>query len=185
MPIADDRLQADTNAYILMRANQTLRDALIEWSKGGTRWGTPREWWWLVIEHGSQKFTAIPFEQIRDLLGQPNSGVTMATVLAELPEAAQHPESWQLSPGVITGKVADKTNYSTASALQLAENSPGQLLIVTEYGKCVGIISKRTRSFAMATFSLLKMLEEDEKRSFSGTSATSQVPKNDSPEKQS
>jgi hypothetical protein len=183
MPIADDRLQADTNAYILMQANQTIRDALIEWSKGGTRWGTPREWWWLVIENGSQKFTAIPFEQIRDLLGQGHPSVTMETRLAELPEATQHPESWHLSPGVIMGKVADKNNYNTATALQLAENSPGQLLVITEQGKCVGILSKRTRSFAMATLSLLKMLEDDEKNLFSSTPSTPQAPKDASTDK--
>ncbi len=164
MPISDDRLYADGNAYILVSAHQTVRHALREWSRGTTRWGTPREWWWLVIEHNSSQFAAIPFEQLRDLLSQTGSRVTMDTRLADLPEALQQSDSWQLKPGVIYTKTVDRITTTTAVSLQQAEDSPGQLLVVTSQGQCVGIISQRSRSFAMATLSLLKLIEEDEKK---------------------
>ncbi|MCQ3929570.1 MAG: hypothetical protein DPW16_03850 [Chloroflexi bacterium] len=180
MPISEDRLYADGNAYILVAAYQTVRHALHEWSRGATRWGAPREWWWLVIEHEGPRFAAIPFEQLRDLLNQ--SGITMDTYLADLPEALGQSDSWQLNPGVIHTRVVDKTTTTTATALQQAEESPGQLLVVTSRGQCVGIISKRSRSFAMATLSLLKMIEEDEKKQPSSTvSADSKaIPEQDS-----
>ncbi|MBI5928056.1 MAG: hypothetical protein HY862_02015 [Chloroflexi bacterium] len=174
MPISDDRLYAEGNAYIGVSAKQTVRDALRQWSKDATRWGTPREWWWLVIEHDRHQFSAIPFEQLRDLLNQAGSGVTMDTQLADLPEATQQLDSWQLTPGIVYTKLVDKNTTTTAVALQLAEESPGQLLVVTTQGQCVGIISKRTRSFAMATFSLLKMIEEDEKKQV-GTAHTASI----------
>ncbi len=164
MPISDDRLYADGNAYILVAAHQTVRYALREWSHSTTRWGTPREWWWLVIEHDGPHFTAIPFEQLRDLLSQTGSPITMDTRLADLPEALPQSDSWQLKPGIIRTKTVDKITTTTTTALQQAENSPGQLLVVTSHGQCVGIISKRSRSFAMATLSLLKMIEQDEKK---------------------
>ncbi|GIK63276.1 MAG: hypothetical protein BroJett018_10700 [Chloroflexota bacterium] len=180
MPISEDRLYADGNAYILVAAHQTVRHALYEWSRGATRWGTPREWWWLVIEHEGSRFAAIPFEQLRDLLNQ--SEITMDTCLADLPEALQQADSWQLNPGVIHSRIVDKSTITTAAALQQAEESPGQLLVVTTQGQCVGIISKRSRSFAMATLSLLKMIEEDAKKQSSATvSADSKViPEQDS-----
>lgn len=165
MPISDDRLYAEGNAYLLMPAQYTIWDALHEWSKGATRWGTPREWWWLVIEHEGAQFTAIPFEQLRDLLGQTEPTVFMSTQLGDLPRALPQPNHWLLEPGVVLAKTVDKEATTTTVALQLAEDSPGQVLVVTTQGQCVGIMSKRTRSFAMATLSLLKMLEADEQRS--------------------
>ena len=68
MPISEERLYSEVNAYTLVSATNTVKQALQTWRTGNPRWGTAREWWWLIIEHSNGQFTAIPLEQLRDLV---------------------------------------------------------------------------------------------------------------------
>jgi hypothetical protein len=179
MPISDERLLSDVNAHVVVPSNITVKQALQHWKKGHNRWGTAREWWWLMIEHGNGRFTALPLEQLRDLLIDTTSGVTADSLLYALPPAREATNFTQL-PGVIVVRTVEKTSLSTASAVSLAENSPGNLLGVIENGKLVGILSRRMRNFAMANLSLLNLLEEMESQE-----ATVAKPVSDTPDKAS
>src|SRR5688572_3150593 len=85
MPISEDRLYSDVNAYTLLSAHVTVKEALQTWRAGHPRWGTAREWWWLMIEHDGGQFTAIPLEQLRDLLLK--KAIQSTTLLKNLPPA--------------------------------------------------------------------------------------------------
>ncbi len=159
MPISDDRLYAEVNAHILGDATDTVREVLKAWQNGNARWGIGREWWWLIIQYDGGLYTAIAFEQLRDLLASPDFDVNFDTRLSALP--AEDTSDWRHpKPGVVAARVVDKKRYSTANALHLAENAPGNMLVVTEDGQFVGVLSKRMRNFAMADLSLLNLIEE-------------------------
>ena len=159
LPISDERLYAEVNAHILASATDTVRQVVKAWQTGRSRWGVGREWWWLIIQYDSGLYTAIAFEQLRDLLASPHVDVNFDTRLSALP--VEDNSDWRNpKPGVIAARVVDKDRYSTANALHLAENAPGNMLIVTANGEFKGILSKRMRNFAMADLSLLNLLEE-------------------------
>lgn len=181
MPISDDRLYAEVNAHILAAATDTVREAVNAWKKGNDRWGIGREWWWLVIQYDSGLYSAIAFEQLRDLLASPDVDVNFDTRLSALP--AEDTSDWRNpKPGVVAARVVNKTRYSTANALHLAENAPGNMLVVTENNEFVGVLSKRMRNFAMADLSLLNLIEELEaKEAASTTSSPSASPTPDAP----
>jgi hypothetical protein len=170
MPISDDRLQSDVNAHIVVPAAATVFEALQQWRTGHPRFGKGREWWWLIIEYQVGQYTAIPFEQLRELLMTEQFGVNHSTLLSTLPPARDNPEDWANPlPGVVIARVVEKNSLSTSAALRQAENSPGNLLVVIDQGKLVGIINKRMRNFAMANQSLLDLLEEMETSQPAGT----------------
>lgn len=170
MPISDERLNAEVNAHILASATDTVRQAVKAWQTGRSRWGAGREWWWLIIQYDSGLYTAIAFEQLRDLLASPDVDVNFDTRLSALP--AEDNSNWRDPKiGVIAARVVDKGRYSTANALHLAENAPGNMLIVTANGEFKGILSKRMRNFAMADLSLLNLLEEMEAEEVTSASA--------------
>lgn len=172
MPISDDRLYAEVNAHILASATDTVRQAVKAWQAGRSRWGVGREWWWLIIQYDNGLYTAIAFEQLRDLLASPDVDVDFDTRLSALP-AEDHSDWRNPKPGVIATRVVDKERYSTANALHLAENAPGNMLVVMENGEFSGILSKRMRNFAMADLSLLNLLEELEAQEATSTPASS------------
>lgn len=175
MPISDDRLYAEVNAHILASATNTVRDALKAWQTGHSRWGVGREWWWLVIQYDNGLYSVIAFEQLRDLLASPEINVNFETRLNALP--VEDRSDWRNpKPGVVAAKVVDKDRYNTANALHLAENAPGNMLVVTQNGEFVGILSKRMRNFAMADLSLLNLLEELEAQEAASAPASSANP---------
>lgn len=170
MPISDDRLQSDVNAHIVAPATATVFEALQLWRNGHSRFGKGREWWWLIIEYDAGHYTAIPFEQLRELLMNDQFNVDSTTALSTLPAARDNPDDWANPlPGVVAAKVAEKNSLSTSAALRQAENSPGNLLVVIHQGAFAGIINKRMRNFAMANQSLLDLLEEMETSQTTGT----------------
>jgi hypothetical protein len=170
MPISDDRLQSDVNAHILVPATSTVYEALQQWRSGHPRFGKGREWWWLIIEYDAGHYTAIAFEQLRELLMHEKFGVKHSTVLNTLPVAKDNPDDWAKPlPGVVAARVVEKNTLSTSAALRQAENSAGNLLVVIHQGNFVGIINKRMRNFAMANQSLLDLLEEMETTQPTGT----------------
>lgn len=161
MPISEERLYAEVNAHILVESTDTVQHAVKAWQAGHPRWGTGREWWWLVIQYDSGHYSAIAFEQLRDLLADKTVDVDFSTPLNALP--VENTSDWRNPKlGVIATRVVDKSRYSTANALHLAENAPGNMLVVTDNTEFIGILSKRMRNFAMADLSLLNLLEEFE-----------------------
>lgn len=160
MPIPDERLLSDLNAHILVPATYTIRQALAAWQKGHPHFGRGREWWWLIIDYNNGTYTAIPLEQVRDLLSSPRFHVDAETRLSNLPSAQDNPDDWSNPlPGIVAARVIDQDAYSSSAAIHLAENSAGNLLVVLKDGKFAGIINKRMRNFAMASQSLLDLYE--------------------------
>lgn len=170
MPISSERLLSDVNAHLVVPSTYTVKQALQAWSMGHPHFGTGREWWWLIIAYQDGHYTAVPLEQLRDLLAA--SVINLATVLNTIPFAQDNPENWAKPlPGVVRVRSVDINSYNTSAAVQLAENSPGNVLVVTQNGQVVGIINKRMRNFAMATLSLLSLLDDldDETTEFPST----------------
>lgn len=161
MPIADAFLDRPLNAHLWRPARETVLDALRVWRS------TPLAavWWWLVIDHGSGRFTALRFDTLRQLLLRPDLEVTMRTPLAELPSARQNPADWtQPVPGVIEPRTVDMDEISPSRARQLQANSPAGLLIVLRDGIFRGVLAGSERTFAFTDDLLLDMLEQYEQQ---------------------
>lgn len=159
MPIADAELAKPANAFLVRPADETVLAALRAWRD------TPQsyEWWWLLIDHGAARFTALRFEDLRDLLASPDLGVTMQTRLADLPSRRENPDNWaQPWPGVYTPEVVQQDALSTAQALQRMRDAPGRILIVADGARLAGILTDTQRTFAFADRPLLDLLEDYE-----------------------
>ncbi|MBN1678994.1 MAG: hypothetical protein JW966_01795 [Anaerolineae bacterium] len=159
MPIADSELDKTTNAYILQPADHTIHRALQIWRNTPTSF----EWWWLIIEHGDQQYTALRFETLRETLSREYINVNMNMRLGDLPAYRDNPADWDHPfPGVVTPKVIERDEVGTARALQIMRNSPGRVLIVLRNGLFYGILSSSERIFAFTDKPLLDMLDEFE-----------------------
>jgi hypothetical protein len=178
MPIDDTQLDRETNAHLVRPATDTVYQALRAWRD------TPNsyEWWWLIIEHDHRRYTAIRFEDLRELLGVPDSGVTMHTPLAVLPDRRNNPRDWQHpQPGVVTPTVVEQSAMGTARALQAMEDSPGRVLVVLHDGRLRGILSSAQRTFAFADKLLMDMLDEFEAGGSDDTAPLTPRPEGDDP----
>jgi hypothetical protein len=171
MPIADVELDKLARAYLLRPASETVFTALRAWRSAPDSY----EWWWLVIQHDDQLYTAIRFAELRDLLVWPKHGVHMNTPLADLPYRRDNPNDPERPlPGVVSPNVVDGATVQTARALEMTQASPGQVLIVLQDGKFRGILGVTSRTFAFADKPLLDLLEEFE---MGGESETIIVPR--------
>ena len=161
MPIPDATLARPLNAHLWRPAHETVLDALRAWR------ATPMSagWWWLVIDHGSERFTALRFDTLRQMLVRPDLGVTMETRLADLPVARHNPTDWtQPLPGVIEPQTVDQDAVSEARARHLQQNSPANLLVVLRDGVFRGVLSGSERTFAFTDDLLLDMIEQYEQQ---------------------
>lgn len=159
MPIADSELDKSANAHLLRPAADTIYQAVKSWRD------TPDsfEWWWLIIEHSGQRYTAIRFETLRDLLK--TGGASMNTHLDDLPSARENPADWDHPfPGVVSPNVVEQSSVGTALAVQMVRDSPGSVLVVVNNGQFRGILAAHERTFAFADVMLLDMLEEYEQQ---------------------
>lgn len=176
MPIDDAQLDKATNAHITCPATDTVHRALQRWR------ATPNsfEWWWLIIEHGSQRFTAIRLEDLRQVLENESLGVDMNTALQDLPPRRDNPADWgRPYPGVVTPTVVEQTALSTAQALQTMQDSPGRVLVVLHDGHFRGILSAAERTFAFTDTPLLDMLDSFEAGGEDDTAILPHSPLND------
>lgn len=177
MPIADAFLDRPLNAHIWRPARDTVLDALRTWR------ATPLSavWWWLVIDHGSGRFTALRFDTLRQLLLRPDLGVTMLTPLGNLPPAQHNPADWtQPVPGVIEPRTVDMDEISPSRARQIQANSPANLLVVLRDGFFRGVLAGSERTFAFTDDLLLDMLEHYEQQA--AESPDTPATQNSSPE---
>lgn len=159
MPIADTELDKPVNAYIVCPASSTVLEALEAWRSTPDSY----EWWWLVIDHGGQRFTALRFEALRDLLTQPSCGVDMDTLLGDLPSGSDNPADWsQPFVGAYTPDTVDQTRLSAAQAMQQVRTAPGQILIVLNGTELRGILTGSQRTFTFTDRHLLDMLADYE-----------------------
>jgi hypothetical protein len=161
MPIPDSELNKPSNAHLVRPAADSVYKALHAWR------GTPgsQEWWWLVIDQGSQKYTAIRFGTVRDVLARPDLGVTMETHLADLPLRRENPADWAHPlPGAVLPPVVEQDAIGTARALQIVQDNPGRVLIVLRGGRFRGILSAGERVFAFNDKPLIDMIAEFEQK---------------------
>jgi hypothetical protein len=165
MPIAETELNKAANAHLLRSADDTVYRALKAWRDTPDSY----EWWWLIIDHGDQRYTAIRFEGIRDALARPDPGVHMNARLADLPPLRDNPDDWEHPfPGVVTPTVVEQDTMSTAGAFRAMKDGPGVLVVLQE-GQFRGILSASERTFAFTDKPLLDMLDEFEKPGDSDT----------------
>lgn len=178
MPIADAELAKPANAYLVRPADETVLAALQAWRDAPQSY----EWWWLLIDHGAARFTALRFEDLRKLLASPDLGVTMHTPLANLPACRENPDNWaQPWPGVVTPGVVQQDALSTAQALQRMRDVPGRILIVVDGTRLAGILTDTQRTFTFADRPLLDLLEDYEQPRHTPPVAE-HIPPTDAPE---
>jgi hypothetical protein len=171
MPITDAELNKPAHAHLLRPASETVFTALRAWRDAPARY----EWWRLIIQHGDRQYTAIRFAELRDLLVRQKRSVHMNTALADLPYRRDNPDdAAHPLPGVVSPTVVDGETVSPTRALEMAQASPGQVLIVLQDGKFRGILCVTSRTFAFADKPLLDLLEEFE---MGGESETIIVPR--------
>lgn len=171
MPIADVELDRLARAHLLRPASETVFTALRAWRSAPDSY----EWWWLVIQHPDQVYTAIRFEELRDLLTRQKPGVHMNTLLADLPPRRADPaDPGRALPGVVVPDVVDGEAIQTARALEMMQTSPGQVLVVLQDGHYRGILGVINRTFAFPDKPLLDLLATFE---MGGESETIIVPR--------
>lgn len=170
MAIADAELDKPVNAHLVRTATESVLDALRAWRAAPGSY----EWWWLIVDHGSQHYTALRFEALRDLLQSANANITLGTHLSDLPPQQDNSADWQRPlPGVITPPVVEQSALSTTQALQQMRGAPGQLLVVLDQGQWRGILSGSQRTFAFADKPLLDLIEEHEQGGRAGNAPSS------------
>lgn len=171
MPIADTELNKPANKYLLRPADESIYHALQTWKQSSDS----QEWWWLIIEHGDRRYTALRFETLRDALAK--GVIAMAARLADLPPRRENPADWQHPfPGIVTPVIVEQEAIGTARALQMVRESPGHVLVVLNNGRVRGILSDSQRTFAFADKLLLDMLDQFEQESGSETVILNQPP---------
>jgi hypothetical protein len=171
MPIAETELDKPANKHLVRPAAESVFRALQLWRQ------TPesQEWWWLIIEHGERRYTALRFENLRETLAKQT--ISMTTRLSELPARRKNPADWEHPfPGVVTPVVVEQDAIGTARALQMVRESPGHVLVVLKEGRVRGILSDSQRTFAFADKLLLDMLDQFENESSSETVILNQPP---------
>ncbi len=159
MPVTDADLNQPAHAHLLRPATETVFSALRVWRDTPGR----QEWWWLVIEHDAQRYTALRFSELRDLLVQRKRRTHMNTPLTKLPARRDNPDDPDHPlPGVVTPIVVDGAVTGAAAAREIAHTSPGQVVVIVQDGQFQGIISITSRTFAFADKPLLDLLEDFE-----------------------
>ncbi len=159
MPIADTELDKPVNAYIACPASNTVLDAIEAWRSTPDSY----EWWWLIIDYGDGRYNALRFEALRDLLTQPDYGITMETELGDLPCGYDNPDDWSHPVvGAYVPDTVDQNDLSAAQAMQLVRNAPGQILIVLNGQQLRGILTGSQRTFTFTDRHLLDMLSDYE-----------------------
>jgi hypothetical protein len=114
-PISDEMLARPTNQYLVVRGDQTLYEALHELQAQGGR-----EWWFLVVDLGGQRYLAARFSDLRERVASEGEAV-LDLRLRDL--------GAPLSPAHFVYRQTD-----LVYAEQLAAQSPASLAIVLESG---------------------------------------------------
>jgi hypothetical protein len=153
MPITESELNRSTNTHLRAFAGDTVGDTLLRWRSQSD----PREWWWLIIEHSAQRYTALRFQTLGALIRA--RSVAPSTQLADLPASRENPAAWdQPFPGVITPTSIEQQPTGTAQAQRMLQDTP--VLIVLDHGQFRGILSSSFRTFAFTDRPLLDLLDE-------------------------
>jgi hypothetical protein len=153
MPISESELKRNTNTHLLAVADDTVADTLLRWRSQPD----PREWWWLIIAHGGEKYTALRFQALARLITA--HSITGSTRLADLPVERENPAAWdQPIPGVITPVTVEQPQIGPAQAQRMLQDTP--LLIVLHNGQFQGILSGSFRTFTFNDKPLLDLLDE-------------------------
>lgn len=124
MPINTSALQSSENQYVLADVAQPVGRALaaLEHARGNG-------WWHLVVDLGAGRYGAIKFDDLTPLAQEGGAGFfrrPLGDLVGEaIPEAA----------------VVEQEAMETNEAIDLAYESPGQLVVVTQAGHCIGILN--------------------------------------------
>jgi hypothetical protein len=160
MPIADAEFSKSTHAHLIRPATEPVLAALRAWRDAPDH----VEWWWLIVQHSDQLYTAIRFAELRDALRDPDIQVHMNTPLAELPYRRPNPaDPDHPFPGVVTPRVVDGDALTTEEAQRMIHDSPGGVLVALRQGHFRGILSAAAPTTSVADPPLIELLGQFEK----------------------
>jgi hypothetical protein len=157
MPIPDSELAQSFHAHIYRAATDSVYAALQAWRT------TPgsRAWWWLVIEHDMQLYTAIRFSELYSLLKPVDAPVHMNTPLAELPHWRKNPNNpTRALPGIVTPLIVEQDGISMAQAQESVQESPENIVVVLRNKLFRGILTSGEHPFGFTDEPILDLLDQ-------------------------
>jgi hypothetical protein len=124
MPIELSLLHEPINRFILAEADDPVGAAVrrLNLAQG-------EDWWHLVVVMGGGRFAAIPFKSLVSLAATEQE-LFFTHRLGDLMSQLHVPEA----------QVVERDSMGTQTARELADESPGRVLVVTEAGQFLGII---------------------------------------------
>lgn len=140
MPINVDLLNEPVNRCLVAWPERQLGDVLMELA-----YRDGEDWWHLVVDLGDGCFAAVQFEQL--------------TLLAEIEGEEFFRRSLSSLVGALIPQVlvVEQSTLGTQAAKDLADVSPGRVLVVTQAGSFLGIIYRAEAGGATAGGSLLAL----------------------------
>ncbi len=159
MPISDSELARPVHGHVRCPHTHSVHAALHAWRS------TPGSvaWWWLIIEHKNQLYTAIRFSELYNLLKPLDAPVHMNTPLADLPYWHRNPHNPTRGlPGVVSPAVVERDGISIAQVRELIEENPENVVVVLRNGVFQGIVSSDEHPVVYADEPLRELLAQFE-----------------------
>lgn len=130
MPISDEALQMEKNRFLALKGEATVGQACAALTALG---GQP--WWHLVVRMNDGSWAIARFSELTTAAATSQEGETQLSSLEQL----------RIAPAV------ERESVEVKAAQTLARKSPARVLVVTENGLPVGILSEATRRSAGAS----------------------------------
>ena len=143
MPIDWSLLTEDINRSILVRAGDPLYRALRKLVQAGGE-----GWWHLVVDLGDGRFAAVQFDKLSPLI-RSRGRALFEQSLSSLVEF--------IIPLV---KVVERSTIGTEEAKDLADGSPGHVLVVTQHCGFLGIVYRGEAGGPSVEIPLLTLLQD-------------------------
>jgi hypothetical protein len=137
MPIDLNLLDQPINRYILARAEESV--GRLEQAGGET-------WWHLVVSLPNERYAATPFRSLSPLAASEGFDFFKKPL-----------QSLVESPIIPEVQVVEQSEIGTEAAKDLAYESPGRVLVVTDQGKFIGIVYQGQARGGFETTPLLEI----------------------------
>jgi len=144
MPIDLNLLNSPINRYILAEAGESVSAAVGKLEKAGGE-----SWCHLVVEMGDGRYAAAQFKTLSPL-AQSEGAEFFTRTLGSLVESLK----------ILIVLVVEQSKIGTEAAKDLAYESPGRVLVVTQEGKFLGIIFQGQARGDLEATPLLSMFRE-------------------------